>query len=119
MVAGGALAVGLVVGSTPTLAYGPTAGALGCAIYFGDGDSPSSPTTWNDTYSLTQSPATPAPGQSVTVTFTAQTGSANGPVPLEAGMVPVTVKVALGGSQSGTGHPEPHQLPERHGSGRR
>ena len=101
VVAGGALAVGLVAGSSPTLAYGPTPGSLGCAIYFGDGSTPSSPTTWNDTFSLTQSPATPAPGQTVTVTFTAQTGSANGPVPLEAGMVPVTVKVALGGSQSG------------------
>ena len=40
---------------------------------------------WTDTFGLTQSPATPAPGQTVTVTFTATTGSNNGPVPMNAG----------------------------------
>ncbi|BCJ76753.1 hypothetical protein CS0771_62970 [Catellatospora sp. IY07-71] len=92
--------LGLV--QAPAQAYGPTANSLGCRLYFGDTGTGSSPTTWNDTFGLTLSPVTPAPGQTVTVTLTAATGPDNGPAPLSAGDVPVVVTVALGGSQSGT-----------------
>lgn len=93
-------ALGLI--EAPAQAYGPTANSLGCRLYFGDTGTGSSPTTWDDTFGLTLSPATPAPGQTVTVTLTAASGPLNGPAPLNAGDVPVVAKVALGGSQSGT-----------------
>ncbi|MEV4416539.1 WxL domain-containing protein [Catellatospora sp. NPDC049609] len=93
-------ALGLI--QAPAQAYGPTANSLGCRLYFGDSGTGSSPTTWADTFGLTLSPVTPAPGQTVTVTLTAAAGPDNGPAPLVAGDVPVIVKVALGGSQSGT-----------------
>ncbi|GHJ48034.1 hypothetical protein Cs7R123_53760 [Catellatospora sp. TT07R-123] len=92
----------LGLGSTPAQAYGPTAASLGCRLYFGDTGTGSSPSTWSDTYGLTLSPATPAPGQTVTVTFTAAAGVTNGPAPLNPGDVPVIVKITLGGSQSGS-----------------
>ncbi len=92
--------LGLV--QAPAQAYGPTANSLGCRLYFLDDGEGSSPTTWSDTFGLTLSPVTPAPGQTVTVTLTAAAGPSNGPAPLNAGDVPVVVKVALGGSQSGT-----------------
>ncbi|GAA1624624.1 WxL domain-containing protein [Catellatospora bangladeshensis] len=92
--------LGLV--QAPAQAYGPTANSLGCRLYFTDSGTGSSPTTWNDTFGLTLSPVTPAPGQTVTVTLTAATGPDNGPAPLSAGDVPVIATVALGGSQSGT-----------------
>ncbi|GAA1373270.1 WxL domain-containing protein [Catellatospora chokoriensis] len=93
-------ALGLI--EAPAQAYGPTANSLGCRLYFGDTGAGSSPTTWSDTFGLTLSPATPAPGQTVTVTLTAAAGPLNGPAPLVAGDVPVVATVALGGSQSGT-----------------
>ncbi|GGM05974.1 hypothetical protein ACFFX1_26865 [Dactylosporangium sucinum] len=96
------LTAAIAFGGATAQAYGPTANSLGCRIYFSDAGTGTSPTTWNDTFALTQSPATPAPGQTVTVTFTAAAGPNNGPVPLNAGDVPVAVKLALGGSQSGT-----------------
>ncbi|WP_051366692.1 beta strand repeat-containing protein [Hamadaea tsunoensis] len=99
--AGFAAAV-LAVPGAPAQAYGPAANTLGCRLYFGDTGTGSSPSTWNDTYGLTLSPAQPTPGQTVTVTFTAAAGPNNGPAPLNAGDVPVVVTVAVSGSQSGT-----------------
>ncbi|GAA3227991.1 hypothetical protein ACFO1B_21825 [Dactylosporangium siamense] len=96
------LTAAIALGSTSAEAYGPAANSLGCRLYFSDAGTGTSPTTWNDTFGLTQTPATPSPGQTVTVTFTATTGPNNGPVPLNAGDVPVIIKLALGGSQSGT-----------------
>jgi hypothetical protein len=98
------LAIVATVGLTgqPAQAFGPTAGSLGCRLYFGDSGTGSSPTTWADTFGLTLSPAVPSPGQTVTVTLTATDGPLNGPAPLNAGDVPVVVTVGLGGSQSGT-----------------
>ncbi|MEV6969936.1 hypothetical protein AB0M47_32960, partial [Hamadaea sp. NPDC051192] len=100
----GSLAVVTVLGlsGSPAQAYGPTANSLGCRLYFGDTGSGSSPTTWDDTFGLTLSPAQPAPGQTVTVTFTAAAGPTNGPAPLNAGDVPVVITVALAGAQTGT-----------------
>lgn len=95
------LVAGTIVGVTPAQAYGPTAVSFGCRLYFAPGAG-QSPSTWNDTITLTQSPASPATGDTVTVTLTATDGPYNGPLPLTPGMVPVVVKVALGGSQSGT-----------------
>ena len=99
-------AIGLVaaiaLGGTAAEAYGPAANSLGCRLYFSDTGTGTSPTTWSDTFGLTQTPATPSPGQTVTVTLTAAAGPNNGPVPLNAGDVPVIITLALGGSQSGT-----------------
>ncbi|MFF5083771.1 WxL domain-containing protein [Actinoplanes sp. NPDC000266] len=96
------LVTALVAVAGPASAYGPTANSLGCRIYFSDTGTGSSPTTWSDTFGLTQTPATPKPGQTVTVTFTAATGSNNGPVPLTAGSVPISVNVKIAGNQTGT-----------------
>ncbi|GLW33192.1 hypothetical protein [Actinoplanes regularis] len=104
-VAAGAMiaALGAVVAvQTPAAAYGPTANSLGCRIYFSDTGVGSSPSTWADTFTLSQSPATPAPGQTVTVSLTAAAGTTNGPVPLDAKSVPVVVTVGISGSQTGT-----------------
>ncbi|MGW0432066.1 hypothetical protein ACWDV4_05915 [Micromonospora sp. NPDC003197] len=87
---------------TPAQAYGPTPGNLGCRLYFNDAGTGSSPTNWDDTYGLTQTPATPSPGQTVTVTFTAAAGPLNGPVAINPGDVPIVVEAVLGGSQSGS-----------------
>lgn len=92
----------VVAVQAPAAAYGPTANSLGCRIYFSDTGAGSSPTTWADTFTLTQSPASPQPGQVVTVSFTVADGSTNGPVPLTAGSVPVAVTVGVTGSQTGT-----------------
>ncbi|WP_433825686.1 WxL domain-containing protein [Actinoplanes sp. CA-015351] len=101
--AGAALALtGVVAVQTPAAAYGPTANSLGCRIYFSDAGTGTSPTTWADTYTLTTNPASPKPGQSVTVSFTAATGSTNGPVALTAGSVPVSISVGISGAQTGT-----------------
>ncbi|GIH02422.1 hypothetical protein Rhe02_04890 [Rhizocola hellebori] len=86
----------------PAQAYGPVANSLGCRLYFTDAGTGISPTTWNDTFGLTLSPAQPSPGQTVTVTLTAAAGPTNGPSPLVAGDVPVVVAVDLGGVASGT-----------------
>lgn len=86
----------------PASAYGPTANSLGCRIYFSDAGSGTSPTTWADTFTLTQSPAKPAPGQDVAVTFTAAAGPANGPAELTAGSVPVIITLGIAGAQTGT-----------------
>ncbi|WP_406080983.1 hypothetical protein [Micromonospora sp. NBC_00858] len=86
----------------PAAAVGPTAATLGCRLYFNDAGSGSSPTVWQDTFTLTQSPAAPKVGDTVTVTLTAQAGPDNGPVGLNAGDVPVNVTLALGGSLSGS-----------------
>ncbi|MEU5909017.1 hypothetical protein [Micromonospora sp. NPDC047527] len=86
----------------PAAAVGPTAGTLGCRLYFNDAGTGSSPTVWQDTFTLTQSPAEPKVGDTVTVTLTAKTGPDNGPVGLNAGDVPVNVTLALGGSLSGS-----------------
>ncbi|GIE41870.1 WxL domain-containing protein [Actinoplanes lobatus] len=93
---------GVVAVQAPASAYGPTASSLGCRIYFSDAGTGSSPSTWADTFTLTQTPASPKPGQTVTVSFTAAEGSTNGPVPLTAGSVPVAVTVGISGSQTGT-----------------
>ncbi|MGW0432073.1 hypothetical protein ACWDV4_05950 [Micromonospora sp. NPDC003197] len=81
----------------PAAAFGPTAATLGCRLYFNDAGTGSSPTVWQDTFTLTQSPAEPEVGDTVTVTLKAQSGPDNGPVGLTAGDVPVRVKLALGG----------------------
>ncbi|MET8264780.1 hypothetical protein ABZU92_12365 [Micromonospora arida] len=86
----------------PAAAIGPTAATLGCRLYFNDAGTGSSPTVWQDTFTLTQSPAEPKVGDTVTVTLTAPTGPDNGPVGLNAGDVPVNVTLALGGSLSGS-----------------
>ncbi|MET7880873.1 hypothetical protein ACPXB1_27915 [Micromonospora sp. DT68] len=86
----------------PAAAVGPTAGTLGCRLYFNDAGTGSSPTVWQDTFTLTQSPAAPKVGDTVTVTLTAKTGPDNGPVGLNAGDVPVNVTLVLGGSLSGS-----------------
>ncbi|MET8264787.1 hypothetical protein ABZU92_12400 [Micromonospora arida] len=86
---------------SPAQAYGPTPGNLGCRLYFNDAGTGSSPTNWADSFGLTQTPATPSPGQTVTVTFTAAAGPNNGPVAINPGDVPIVVEAALGGSQSG------------------
>ncbi|MET7704831.1 hypothetical protein [Micromonospora sp. NPDC005413] len=86
----------------PAGAVGPAAGTLGCRLYFNDAGTGSSPTVWQDTFTLTQSPAAPKVGDTVTVTLTAKTGPDNGPVGLTAGDVPVNVVLALGGSLSGS-----------------
>ncbi|WP_433382721.1 beta strand repeat-containing protein [Actinoplanes sp. CA-142083] len=100
---GTSLAAALVaVGAQPAAAYGPTANSLGCRIYFSDAGTGTSPTTWDDTFTLTQTPATPTPGQTVTVTLVADAGAINGPAPLTAGSVPVVVTVKIAGSQTGT-----------------
>ncbi|WP_436529383.1 WxL domain-containing protein [Actinoplanes sp. HUAS TT8] len=96
-----ALGAVLVV-QAPAEAYGPTANSLGCRIYFTDTGTGSSPSTWADTFTLTQSPAKPAPGAKVTVSLTAAAGTTNGPVPLDAGSVPVIATVGISGSQTGT-----------------
>lgn len=102
--AAGTLAVVATVGlvGQPAAAYGPAANSLGCRLYFGDSGTGTSPTTWADTFGLTLTPATPSPGQTVTVTLTAAAGPLNGPAPLNIGDVPVVVTVGLAGSQSGT-----------------
>ncbi|MGW3795603.1 hypothetical protein ACWD8I_31185, partial [Micromonospora arida] len=63
----------------PAAAIGPTAATLGCRLYFNDAGTGSSPTVWQDTFTLTQSPAEPKVGDTVTVTLTAPTGPDNGP----------------------------------------
>ncbi|GAA3228034.1 hypothetical protein GCM10010532_061760 [Dactylosporangium siamense] len=95
-------AVALVGLAVPALAADPVAATLGCRLYFSDAGTGTSPTSWNDTFTLTQSPASPAAGQTVTVTLAAAAGVTNGPVPLNAGDVPVRVTVAVGGAQTGT-----------------
>ncbi|MEU8243876.1 WxL domain-containing protein [Actinoplanes missouriensis] len=101
--AGSALALaGVVAVQAPAAAYGPTANSLGCRIYFSDAGTGSSPSSWADTFTLTTNPASPKPGQSVTVSLTAAEGSTNGPVPLTAGSVPVAVTVGISGAQTGT-----------------
>ncbi|GID90794.1 WxL domain-containing protein [Amorphoplanes digitatis] len=102
MTAVAAALVAIAVGAAPAAAYGPTANSLGCRLYFGNTGTGSSPTTWNDTFTLTQTPASPTPGQTVTVTFTAVAGPNNGPVPLVPGDVPVKVTVKIAGNQTGT-----------------
>ncbi|MEV4135991.1 hypothetical protein AB0J72_27960 [Dactylosporangium sp. NPDC049742] len=87
---------------TGTAAAAPVDASLGCRLYFSDAGTGTSPTTWADTFTLSQSPASPAAGQTVTVTLAAVAGVTNGPVPLNAGDVPVRVTVALGGAQTGT-----------------
>ncbi|MEV6299994.1 hypothetical protein AB0M02_11390 [Actinoplanes sp. NPDC051861] len=99
VIAGATLALTV---AAPAAAYGPTAGSLGCRIYFSDDGTGGSPTTWSDTFTLTQTPVTPRPGQTVTVSFSAAAGSTNGPVGLPAGSVPVFVTVGISGSQTGT-----------------
>ncbi|GAB2921525.1 hypothetical protein GCM10027280_05850 [Micromonospora polyrhachis] len=84
----------------PAAAFGPTAATLGCRLYFNDAGTGSSPTVWQDTFTLTQSPAEPTVGDTVTVTLRAQAGPDNGPVGLNAGDVPVQVTLALGGALS-------------------
>ncbi|NBE83479.1 hypothetical protein [Micromonospora rubida] len=86
----------------PAAAVGPTTETLGCRLYFNDAGTGSSPTVWQDTFTLTQSPAEPKVGDTVTVTLTAKVGPDNGPVGLNAGDVPVNVTLALGGSLSGS-----------------
>jgi hypothetical protein len=93
---------GVTVVQAPAAAYGPTANSLGCRIYFSDAGTGSSATTWADTFTLTQTPPSPKPGQTVTVSFSAAEGSTNGPVGLAAGSVPVAVTVGISGSQTGT-----------------
>jgi hypothetical protein len=102
LIAAAAALAGVTVVQAPAAAYGPTANSLGCRIYFSDAGTGSSATVWSDTFTLTQSPATPKPGQTVTVSFTAAAGSTNGPVGLTAGSVPVLVTVGISGSQTGT-----------------
>jgi hypothetical protein len=102
LIAAAVTLAGVTVVQAPAAAYGPTANSLGCRIYFSDAGTGSSPSTWADTYTLTQTPASPKPGQTVTVSFTAAEGSTNGPVPLTAGSVPVVVTVGISGSQTGT-----------------
>jgi hypothetical protein len=102
-VAGAALALaGVVAVQAPAAAYGPTANSLGCRIYFSDAGAGSSPSTWADTFTLTTNPASPKPGQTVNVSFTAAAGSTNGPVPLTAGSVPVQITVGISGAQTGS-----------------
>ncbi|GIF26130.1 hypothetical protein BJ973_003400 [Actinoplanes tereljensis] len=94
--------VAVVTGAGPAAAYGPTANSLGCRLYFDPDGEGSSATTWADTFSLTTSPATPTPGQTVTVKLTAAAGPTNGPVALAIGSTPVYATVKIAGSQSGT-----------------
>lgn len=88
--------------AAPALAADPVAATLGCRLYFGDTGTGTSPTSWADSFTLSQSPASPAAGETVTVTLAAVAGVTNGPVPLNAGDVPVRVTVTLGGAQTGT-----------------
>ncbi|MEV0134523.1 hypothetical protein AB0H83_39445 [Dactylosporangium sp. NPDC050688] len=88
--------------AAPARAAAPVTADLGCRLYFSDAGTGTSPTVWSDTFTLTQTPASPAAGQAVTVTLAAAAGVTNGPVPLNAGDVPVRVTVALGGAQAGT-----------------
>ncbi|GAA2609351.1 WxL domain-containing protein [Paractinoplanes durhamensis] len=94
--------VAVAAGAGPAAAYGPTNVSLGCRLYFGNAGTGTSPTTWADTFTLTQTPASPTPGQTVTVSLTAAIGPTNGPAPLNPGDVPVKITVKIAGNQSGT-----------------
>ncbi|MFC4069344.1 hypothetical protein [Actinoplanes subglobosus] len=102
LIAAAAALAGVIVVQAPAAAYGPTANSLGCRIYFSDAGTGSSASVWDDTFTLTQTPPSPKPGQAVTVSLTAAEGSTNGPVGLTAGTVPVVVTVGISGSQTGT-----------------
>ncbi|MET7399645.1 hypothetical protein ABZS66_39805 [Dactylosporangium sp. NPDC005572] len=93
-----AASLGVLGVAVPVLAAGPAQASLGCRLYFGDIGAGQSPTTWNDTFTLT---ATASAG-SASVTFKADAGPLNGPVPLGPSTVPVRVVVALSGAQEGT-----------------
>jgi hypothetical protein len=101
-VAAVALTAAAVAGLVLPAAAAPVEASLGCRLYFSDAGTGTSPTTWADTFTLSQTPASPAVGQTVTVTLAAVAGVTNGPVPLAAGDVPVRVTVVLGGAQTGT-----------------
>jgi hypothetical protein len=102
LIAAAVALAGVTVVQAPAAAYGPTANSLGCRIYFSDAGTGSSASVWADTFTLTQTPPSPKPGQTVTVSLTAAEGSTNGPVGLTAGSVPVAVTVGISGSQTGT-----------------
>jgi hypothetical protein len=103
--AAASLTTGLLV-ATAALSAAPAsaftgAESLGCRLYFGDAGAGSSPSTYNDTFSLTLSPASASVGDSVTATFSGVTGTINGPVPIEANTLRVVAIVNVSGSQSG------------------
>jgi hypothetical protein len=101
----------LIVASTAVATIAITAPAadafsgsasLGCRLYFADAGTGSSPSTYTDTFSLTLSPASPAPGDTVTVTLAGTTGTLNGPIALAPNLLTVVAAIDLSGASTGT-----------------
>ena len=103
-VAAAAMAIGglAAVAAPSAQAYGPASSTINCRLYFSDAGTGSSPTPYTDTFSLTQSPAAPANGATVTVTMTGATGPSTGPLPIAADGQTVRVTAGLSGAQTGT-----------------
>jgi hypothetical protein len=102
-VAAGSLAIaGLAVATAPAADAFSGAGVLHCALYFGDAGTGSSPSNLSATYTLTQSPANPAPGQNVVVTLAGSTGGTNGPVEVEANTLRLQATLEFSGVMTGT-----------------
>ena len=93
-VAAGALAVtGIAVVTAPAADAYSGSETIRCRLYFSDAGVGSSPSSWTETISLTQSPANPNAGDNVTVTVSSTGGGNNGPIGVNANTLRLAVNV--------------------------
>src|SRR6478735_1021148 len=80
--------VALLVSADPANAVNST---LRCRLYFGDAGTGSSATTYNDTFTFTQTPSSPGPNTTVNVSLVGQQGPLGGPAIVDAASEEVLV----------------------------